>query len=94
MESGKTTREGISGRLPMRATFNASAGFPMRGRESNEVIGETLNGVQANSIIGALDGICFQKAFNHNLIPGVDPYVKKGDPCIRPCIAKCDEKRT
>ena len=50
------------------------------GRESNEEYGETLNGVQANSINTSLTGLVSRNAFNHNFIPGVDPYVVKGDP--------------
>jgi len=40
----------------------ASAGVSYAvGRESNEEYGETLNGVQANSINRALTGFVFQK---------------------------------
>jgi hypothetical protein len=38
------------------------------GREPNALYGETFNGVQAFN------------AKTHNLRPGIDPYVKKGDP--------------
>jgi hypothetical protein len=81
MESGKTYK----GKVFLDATYEgdlmASAGVSYAvGRESNEEYGETLNGVQANSINRALTGFVSKNAFNHNLIPGVDPYVKKGDP--------------
>ena len=81
MESGKTYK----GKVYLDATYEgdlmASAGVAYAvGRESNAEYGETLNGVQANSINMALTGFVSKNAFNHNFIPGVDPYVKKGDP--------------
>ncbi|GBF21914.1 MULTISPECIES: FAD-dependent oxidoreductase [Arenibacter] len=81
MESGKTYK----GKVFLDATYEgdlmASAGVSYAvGRESNEEYGETLNGVQANSINRALTGFVSRNAFNHNFIPGVDPYVVKGDP--------------
>ena len=81
MESGKT----FKGKVYLDATYEgdlmASAGVSYSvGRESNEEYGETLNGVQANSINRALTGFVSKNAFNHNFIPGVDPYVVKGDP--------------
>ncbi|MCM4165559.1 MULTISPECIES: FAD-dependent oxidoreductase [unclassified Arenibacter] len=81
MESGKT----FKGKVFLDATYEgdlmASAGVSYSvGRESNEEYGETLNGVQANSINRALTGFVSKNAFNHNFIPGVDPYVVKGDP--------------
>ena len=81
MESGKT----FKGKVFLDATYEgdlmASAGVSYAvGRESNEEYGETLNGVQANSINRALTGFVSRNAFNHNFIPGVDPYVVKGDP--------------
>lgn len=81
MESGKT----FKGKVFLDATYEgdlmASAGVSYAvGRESNAEYGETLNGVQANSINRALTGFVSKNAFNHNFIPGVDPYVIKGDP--------------
>tara|TARA_R110000796_G_scaffold23445_1_gene67082 strand:- start:13698 stop:15443 length:1746 start_codon:yes stop_codon:yes gene_type:complete len=81
MESGKT----FKGKVFLDATYEgdllASAGVSYAvGRESNDQYGETLNGVQANSINRALTGFVSRNAFNHNFIPGVDPYVVKGDP--------------
>jgi len=81
MESGKT----FKGKVFLDATYEgdlmASAGVSYAvGRESNEEYGETLNGVQANSINTSLTGLVSRNAFNHNFIPGVDPYVVKGDP--------------
>lgn len=81
MESGKV----FIGKVYLDATYEgdlmASAGVSYSvGRESNEEYGETLNGVQANSINKALTGFVSKNAFNHNFIPGVDPYVVKGDP--------------
>ncbi len=81
MESGKV----FIGKVYLDATYEgdlmASAGVSYSvGRESNEEYGETLNGVQANSINRALTGFVSKNAFNHNFLPGVDPYVVKGDP--------------
>ncbi len=49
------------------------------GRESNQEYNETLNGVQANRINLSLKGRVSKNAWNHNFVPGVDPYVVKGD---------------
>lgn len=81
MESGKT----FKGKVFLDATYEgdlmASTGVSYAvGRESNEEYGETLNGVQANSINRALTGFVSRNAFNHNFIPGVDPYVVQGEP--------------
>ena len=67
MESGKT----YSGRFYVDATYEgdlmAEAGVSYHvGRESNATYGETLNGNQP------LQGY-------HKFVPGVDPYVVKGD---------------
>lgn len=69
MESGKT----FSGRMFIDATYEgdllAKAGVTYTvGREANAVYGETLNGVQP------------RHAVYHQFLPGVDPYVTKGDP--------------
>jgi hypothetical protein len=68
MESGKTYR----GRRFIDATYEgdllALAGVSFHvGREANSIYGETLNGVQV------------AHAVKHQLMDGVDPYVKKGD---------------
>jgi uncharacterized protein YlzI (FlbEa/FlbD family) len=69
MESGRT----FSGKMFMDATYEgdllASAGVSFTvGREGKAIHGETLNGVQAGH------------ARSHQLVKGVDPYVKAGDP--------------
>jgi hypothetical protein len=69
MESGQTFR----GRCFIDATYEgdllAVAGVSYHvGREAREVYDESLNGVQT------------LRAVYHQLQPGVDPYVKKGDP--------------
>ena len=69
MESGRRFR----GRMFIDATYEgdlmAKAGVSYTiGREANRTYGETLNGVQTKN------------ARNHNLVAGVDPYVRKGDP--------------
>lgn len=68
MESGKS----YAGRFFIDATYEgdlmAKAGVSYHvGREANAVYGETLNGVQT------------QKAHSHQIPPGIDPYVVKGD---------------
>ncbi len=69
MESGETYR----GRMFIDATYEgdllAMAGVSyVVGREANAVYGETLNGVQT------------RHARFHQFQPGVDPYVKPGEP--------------
>jgi hypothetical protein len=69
MESGRTFR----GRMFIDATYEgdlmAGAGVSYTvGREANRVYNETLNGVQTNN------------ARFHQLLPGIDPHVVKGDP--------------
>jgi hypothetical protein len=68
MESGRSFR----GRVFIDATYEgdllAGAGVSYTvGREANATYGETLNGVQT------------RQAKSHQLRPGVDPYVTKGD---------------
>lgn len=67
-ESGQTYR----GRVFIDATYEgdllSGGGIPYAvGRESNQVYGETLNGVQT------------RQAKFHQFVPGVDPYVVPGD---------------
>ncbi|MBU3125314.1 FAD-dependent oxidoreductase [Sinomicrobium sp. 2019215] len=81
MEDGKT----FTGTVFIDATYEgdlmATAGITYTvGRESNATYGETLNGVQLNKINRSLSGPVSFNASKHNLIPGVDPYVIKGDP--------------
>ncbi|MCL4177600.1 MAG: FAD-dependent oxidoreductase [Verrucomicrobia bacterium] len=69
MESGRRFR----GRMFIDATYEgdlmAKAGVTyVVGREPNDRYGETLNGVQT------------AQARFHQLVPGVDPYVRPGDP--------------
>jgi lysophospholipase L1-like esterase len=68
MESGRS----FAGRMFVDATYEgdlmAKSGVSYTvGREANEQYGETLNGVQTKN------------ATKHQFVPGVDPYVKKGD---------------
>jgi hypothetical protein len=68
MESGKV----FSGKMFVDATYEgdlmAKAGVSYTiGREANSQYGETLNGVQTKN------------ATKHQLVAGVDPYVRKGD---------------
>ncbi|WP_417359755.1 FAD-dependent oxidoreductase [Galbibacter sp.] len=74
-----------SGKVFIDATYEgdlmAAAGVSYTlGRESNAQYGETLNGVQPNNINLTLKKKVSKNAFNHNFVPGVDPYVVKGDP--------------
>ena len=69
MESGRVFR----GRMFIDATYEgdlmARAGVSYTvGREANSRYGETLNGVQT------------QRALKHQIVKGVDPYVRPGDP--------------
>jgi hypothetical protein len=69
MESGETYR----GRIFIDATYEgdlaaaANVSYTV-GREANATYDETLNGVQV------------KHARSHQLMRGIDPYVKKGDP--------------
>ncbi|WP_375583307.1 FAD-dependent oxidoreductase [Cyclobacterium xiamenense] len=81
MESGETYR----GKMFLDATYEgdllAAAGVSyMVGREANSEFGETLNGVQANYYNRTLKNNLSRNAVHHNFIPGVDPYVEKGNP--------------
>lgn len=69
MESGRA----FAGRVFLDTTYEgdlmAGAGVSYTvGREANRKYGETLNGVQT------------AQAIYHQFVPGVDPYVVKGDP--------------
>lgn len=80
MESGKV----FSGEIFIDATYEgdlmAAAGVSYTyGRESNDLYGETLNGVQANIKNTSLLGKVSRNGYNHNFLSGVDPYVRKGD---------------
>lgn len=81
MESGKV----FLGKVFIDATYEgdllaSSEVTYTYGRESNKHYGETLNGVQANMINTSLTNIISKNAYHHNFLPGVDPYVNKGDP--------------
>jgi len=73
------------GKIFIDATYEgdllASAGVSYTvGRESNSVYGETLNGIQANDKSKTLLGTLSNNSVYHNFIPGVDPYIIKGNP--------------
>lgn len=81
METGEVYR----GKMFIDASYEgdlmAAAGVSyFVGREGNGEFEETLNGVQANYFHPKLDGYASLNAGNHNFVPGVDPYVVKGDP--------------
>lgn len=80
MESGEIYR----GKMFIDATYEgdlmAASGVSYSvGRESNKEYDETLNGVQANIIGMTLRRTVSINGYNHNFVPGVDPYVVKGD---------------
>lgn len=81
MENGKW----YSGRMFIDATYEgdlmalAKVSYTI-GRESNELYGENLNGVQANETKPSLTGVISLNGHNHNFVNGVDPYVEKGNP--------------
>ncbi len=69
MQNGRTFR----GHVFIDATYEgdllAAAGVSFHvGREANSQYGETLNGVQT------------RLAIHHQLMPGIDPYRRRGDP--------------
>lgn len=81
MESGQKYR----GKMFIDATYEgdlmAAAGVTYTvGREPNDKYDETLNGIQANKIGATLRRTVSFNGYNHNFVPGVDPYVVKGDP--------------
>ncbi|SIN80940.1 FAD-dependent oxidoreductase [Algoriphagus halophilus] len=81
MESGKK----FQGKMFMDATYEgdlmATAGVSYTvGREGNKKYKESLNGVQANYYAPTLQNKVSRNAINHNFVPGVDPYVEKGNP--------------
>lgn len=80
MESG----EEYKGKIFIDATYEgdlmATAGVSYTvGRESNELYGENLNGVQANDTAPSLLGVISINGKNHNFVDNVDPYINKGD---------------
>lgn len=81
MESGEI----YGGKMFIDATYEgdllAAAGISyVVGRESNNEFKETLNGVQPNYYHPKLNGVTSKNGANNNFVPGVDPYVVKGDP--------------
>lgn len=81
MESGKT----YTGKMFMDATYEgdlmALAGVSYTvGRENNAQYKESLNGVQANYYSVSLKNEPSRNGKNHNFVPGVDPYIEKGNP--------------
>jgi len=85
VEIGMESGHKYSGKMFIDATYEgdlmAAAGIKYTvGRESNKEFGESLNGVQANIIGMTLRGTVSINGYNHNFVPGVDPYVVKGDP--------------
>ncbi len=80
MESG----EKYTGRIFIDATYEgdlmATAGISYTtGRESNDLYGENLNGVQANDTSFTLTGTLSRNGIHHNFVDGVDPYIVRGD---------------
>ena len=91
MEGGQI----YQGKMFIDATYEgdlmAAAGVSyVVGRESNEEFKETLNGVQPNLFHPKFNGVASFNAANHNFAPGVDPFVKQGDPSsgLLPYITK------
>ena len=69
MESGRTFAGGMFIDASYEGDLMAAAGVAfVVGREANATYGETLNGIQC------------AKAVSHQIRPGVDPWVKPGDP--------------
>ncbi len=81
MESGKTFAASVFIDATYEGDLMAASGVSYTyGREANAQYGETLNGIQANILSTSLLGTVSKNGYNHNFLPGVDPYVKKGDP--------------
>ncbi|MEQ9580828.1 MAG: FAD-dependent oxidoreductase [Arenibacter sp.] len=81
MESGKIFKGKVFLDVTYEGDLMASAGVSYDvGRESNYEYVDSLMGVHDNSLNTSLTGLVSRNAFNHNFIPGVDPYVVKGDP--------------
>jgi len=81
MEDGMT----YSGKAFIDATYEgdlmAAAGVSYTvGRESNKKYGETLNGVHTADTTRTMTNRLARNSINHNFVPGVDPYRKKGNP--------------
>lgn len=81
MESGQLYK----GKMFVDATYEgdlmAAAGVKYTvGREANRQYKESLNGIQANDTSRSIVGIVSVNGKNHNFVPGVDPYVIKGNP--------------
>lgn len=80
MESGSV----YTGAVFIDATYEgdlmaSSAVTYTYGRESNDLYGETLNGIQANKTSTTLRRTVSNNNIYHNFIDGVDPYIVKGD---------------
>jgi hypothetical protein len=81
MESGET----YNGKVFIDATYEgdlmATAGVSYTlGRESNKKYGETLNGVHTADTARTMTNQLSRNSINHNFVPGVDPYIEKGNP--------------
>jgi hypothetical protein len=81
MESG----EKYNGKVFIDATYEgdlmATAGVSYTlGRESNKQYGETLNGVHTADTARTMTNQPSRNSINHNFVPGVDPYIEKGNP--------------
>ena len=81
MESGET----YNGKVFIDATYEgdlmATAGVSYTlGRESNKKYGETLNGVHTADTARTMTNQPSRNSINHNFVPGVDPYIEKGNP--------------
>lgn len=79
------TGEKYEGKMFIDATYEgdlmAAAGVSYTvGRESNATYKETLNGVHLRLTDTTMTGYPARNQFNHNFVPGVDPYVVQGDP--------------
>ncbi|NND05649.1 MAG: FAD-dependent oxidoreductase [Saprospiraceae bacterium] len=79
------TGEKYKGQMFIDATYEgdlmAAAGVSYTvGRESNATYKETLNGVHLRITDTTMTGYPARNQFNHNFVPGVDPYIVQGDP--------------
>lgn len=81
MKSGKVFRGNIFIDATYEGDLMASSGVSYTyGRESNDQYKESLNGVQTNLVNTTITNTVSRNAYYHNFLPGVDPYIIKGDP--------------
>lgn len=81
MESGESYNAKVFIDATYEGDLMATTGISYTvGRESNTQYGENLNGVQDNDTSWTLTGVLSRNGYNHNYVPGVDPFIDQGKP--------------